>query len=447
MDEEYDVIVLGTGLKECILSGLLSVNGHKVLHMDRNNFYGGESASLNLVQLFEKFRDKAAPPANLGPSRDYNVDLIPKFIMAAGQLVKLLIHTDVRRYLDFKCVDGSYVVKDKKVHKVPASAGEAFKSPLMGIFEKTRCGKFLEFVQNYDEKDPKTHQKMDMKKILVKDLFKNWSLSSDTIDFLGHSIALYRDDSYLDHPAIEIIHRVQLYWEGIARYEKSPYIYPLYGLGELPQAFARLAAIYGGTYMLNKPIDSIVYNDKGEAVGVKSEGETAKCKFVVGDPTYFSTKVKKVGDVVRAICILSHPIPNTHDSESTQIVIPQKQANRKSDIYVACVSYAHNVAPKGKWIAMVSTTVETANPGAELKPGLDLLGPIDDQFLSVTPVFVPLENGQKDKCFISTSYDATSHFETATVDVLDMYHRITGKDVDLEARVKPGNPEEAETDH
>lgn len=30
MDEEYDVVVLGTGLKECILSGLLSVDGLKV---------------------------------------------------------------------------------------------------------------------------------------------------------------------------------------------------------------------------------------------------------------------------------------------------------------------------------------------------------------------------------------------------------------------------------
>jgi Rab GDP dissociation inhibitor len=39
---------------------------------------------------------------------------------------------------------------------------------------------------------------------------------------------------------------------------KSPYLYPLYGLGELPQGFARLSAIYGGTYMLDKPIDEIV---------------------------------------------------------------------------------------------------------------------------------------------------------------------------------------------
>ncbi|KAG2299252.1 hypothetical protein Bca52824_035724 [Brassica carinata] len=43
-------VVLGTGLKECILSGLLSVDAVKVLHMDRNDYYGGESTLLNLNQ-------------------------------------------------------------------------------------------------------------------------------------------------------------------------------------------------------------------------------------------------------------------------------------------------------------------------------------------------------------------------------------------------------------
>lgn len=59
MDENYDVIVLGTGLTECILSGVLSVEGKKVLHIDRQDFYGGESASLNLSQLYSKFKPSA----------------------------------------------------------------------------------------------------------------------------------------------------------------------------------------------------------------------------------------------------------------------------------------------------------------------------------------------------------------------------------------------------
>lgn len=57
MDEEYDVIVLGTGLTECILSGIMSVNGKKVLHMDRNPYYGGESSSITpLEELYKRFQ-------------------------------------------------------------------------------------------------------------------------------------------------------------------------------------------------------------------------------------------------------------------------------------------------------------------------------------------------------------------------------------------------------
>lgn len=113
------------------------------------------------------------------------------------------------------------------------------------------------------------------------------------------------------------------------RYSVSPYLYPLYGLGELPQGFARLSAIYGGVYMLDKPVDEIVM-EEGKVVGVKSGEETAKCKFVVCDPSYQSERTKKVGQTVRAICILNHAIPNTKDALSTQIIIPQNQVNRKS---------------------------------------------------------------------------------------------------------------------
>ena len=37
----------------------------------------------------------------------------------------------------------------------------------------------------------------------------------------------------------------------------------------------RLSAIYGGIYMLNKPIEEIIVED-GKVVGVKSEGEVRK---------------------------------------------------------------------------------------------------------------------------------------------------------------------------
>ncbi|TQD71813.1 hypothetical protein C1H46_042646 [Malus baccata] len=404
MDEEYDVIVLGTGLKECILSGLLSVDGLKVLHMDRNDYYGGECASLNLVQLWKRFRGDDKPPAHLGSSRDYNVDMVPKFMMANGTLVRVLIHTDVTKYLYFKAVDGSFVYNKGKVHKVPATDMEALKSPLMGLFEKRRARKFFIYVQDYNETDPKTHEGMDLTRVTTRDLIAKYGLDDNTVDFIGHALALHRDDRYLNEPAIDTVKRMKLYAESLARFQGgSPYIYPLYGLGELPQAFARLSAVYGGTYMLNKPECKVEFNEEGKVVGVTSEGETAKCKKVVCDPSYLPNKVRKVGKVARAIAIMSHPIPNTNESHSVQVILPQKQLGRRSDMYLFCCSYSHNVAPKGKFIAFVSTDAETDHPETELRPGIDLLGPVDEIFFEMYDRYEPVNEPTLDNCFISTT--------------------------------------------
>ena len=79
------------------------------------------------------------------------------------------------------------------------------------------------------------------------------------------------------------------------------------------QAFARLSAVYGGTYMLSKPDAKVAFED-GVAVGVTSEGETARAKLVVGDPSYFPDKVQKASRVRKpppvpgTPCMLGQPV-------------------------------------------------------------------------------------------------------------------------------------------
>ena len=261
MNEDYDVIVLGTGLKECVLSGLLAVKGKKVLHLDRNGYYGGETASLNLTNLWKQFRPGQDPPKSYGHNRDWNVDLIPKFIMADGKLVKMLLHTKVTRYLEWKCVDASYVVQHQKagwlssekmaVCKVPADDMEALKSSLMGLFEKKRVVNLYKFINSVDVNNPKTWNNLDIKKLPMKEVFKHYGIEDSTIDFLGHAVALHYQDTYLLEPAIDTIMKMQLYLQSNGRYGQSPFLYPIYGLGGLPEAFSRLCAIHGGVYMLN----------------------------------------------------------------------------------------------------------------------------------------------------------------------------------------------------
>ena len=75
MDEEYDAIVCGTGLKECILSGLLSTHGKKVLHVDD---YGDPTnrRRLFIVGILKKWYDESDQPTFSFPigSRTFTPD-------------------------------------------------------------------------------------------------------------------------------------------------------------------------------------------------------------------------------------------------------------------------------------------------------------------------------------------------------------------------------------
>lgn len=440
-DGVYDAIILGTGLKESILSGLLSVKGKKVLHLDRNSYYGGECASLNLTQLYQKFIKNEEPPKAffdaLGANRDYNVDLVPKFIMANGNLVKMLVATDVTRYLDFKQIDGSYVFKKGDgIGKVPATEGEAIRTGLVGFFQKRKLLSFLKHIAQYDQAKPATWDGLDLTKCNAKALFDKFGLDENTAEFVGHAMALAPDDAYLARPASEAVIAVRLYAESLERYGKSPFLYPVYGLGGLPEGFSRLCAIHGGTFILNQAVDEVLFGEDGKVAGVRSgsgdAAEVALAPLIIGDPSYFApAQVRRTGRVIRTICITGAPVKGLESPESAQIILPQSQVGRKNDIYLSVIGNAHQTSAKGKYVAIVSTTVETAEPQKEVAAGLALVGPMITRFDNIVDTFEPVNDGTETRCFITASYDASSHFESTTTEVLDLYRRVFGEEFDL----------------
>ena len=452
MNTTYDVIVLGTGLKECMLAGLLAKfpkktpgeekkEGAKILQLDRNGYYGSDSASLNLTNLWKHF-NKGEVPKQYGENRDWNVDLIPKYIMANGSLVKLLLKTNVSQYLEWKAVDGTFVYQYDKggifskakgvIHKVPATAGEAMKSSLMGLLEKNRFRKFMTFIQDYDAKDPKTQNGL-LPDAKFSEFFKKYGLEPNTIDFVGHAVALYTNDDYLEKKAIVTIDKMQLYMNSFGRYGNSPFIYPVWGLSGLAEGFSRLCALYGGTYMLNRDVDEILFDENGNFRGIKSQGEEAYGKILITEPSYVEKlkKVKPTGQVIRRICILNHTVPNTKDVDSCQIIIPQKQVNRKNDIFIAVLNSTHSVCKKGYYLAIISTMVETKDPKAELKPAMDIIGEPLEIFDKVSDIYEPIDTSFKDNIFITNSFDPQSHFENDTDNVIDIYQKITETKLDL----------------
>ena len=48
------------------------------------------------------------------------------------------------------------------------------------------------YVQDYDEKDPATFKGLDLHTLPTAGLYQHFGLDPQTIDFIGHSIALHR---------------------------------------------------------------------------------------------------------------------------------------------------------------------------------------------------------------------------------------------------------------
>lgn len=106
-----------------------------------------------------------------------------------------------------------------------------------------------------------------------EDLAKTYGIEPNTIDFLGHAIALYTDDSFLKKNFIEVIEKIQLYIDSAGRFGDSPFIYPIYGLSGIPEAFSRKSAVYGGVYMLNVTLKSLTKTNDGYELKGEWEGE------------------------------------------------------------------------------------------------------------------------------------------------------------------------------
>lgn len=61
-------------------------------------------------------------------------------------------------------------------------------------------------------------------------------------------------------------------------------------------------------------------------------------------------------------------------------------------------------------------------------------------FVSVSDIHEPTNNAAEEALYITKSYDATSHFESSSKDVLAIYEAITGETLDL--NIQPSEDDE-----
>ena len=152
-----------------------------------------------------------------------------------------------------------------------------------------------------------------------------------------------------DCPTKDALKLINNFIHSAGRFGNTPFLFTLYGTGELPQAFCRLCAVFGGTYCLKKKCESLVIaNNKCKAVVI--DGRRFNCDFVVTDYTIDGAEEKSsetdVKLISRAILISDQSIKKSNCEHLSLLHIPKSELN-KSSVFLIEVGSSALVAPKG----------------------------------------------------------------------------------------------------
>jgi len=328
----------------------------------------------------------------LGRSREYAIDILPVPIMAAGPLVSLLVNSAIGRYLEFKAVDKLYFFTDNKLQPVPCSKSEVFKSKVISKKQKGQLMNFMKSVmdQGEDVKEGEDAQQdkqtPDYSQITLQDYLAERGISGDLQRFISYAIAL---DPGVECSAAEALRTMKEHLESVGKYGPTAFLFNMYGVAEVPQAFARVCAIYGGTYVLRRGIKTITTDEHGHVAGlVCTAGQELKCRHLVATKKYLPSQYQPppcTGDargdakegLWRCVCVVSTPLMQGREKEeeilnSTSyesglhstcigIVAPNSFGNERA-IYVVQLSHSTKACPKGAYVLHFTTTGHSSDP-------------------------------------------------------------------------------------
>lgn len=272
--DQVDVIILGTGLTNSILAAACSRIGKSVLHLDENNYYGNDWASFTFQQLLEWIESKYpndkslqdVPEELINKSRMFCLDLSPRFLFSNGDMVELLVKSNVARYHEFKNNIRILCSIDDEIHVMPCRRNEVFTSTLLSnLADKRRLMKFIELCLRYNP-DETVNEDDELKACgdkPIKQCLVERGLRPALQEYIINSIAMVKPTD-TTREACKAIKKFMIATE---RYGKSPFLFPLYGCGEFPQSFCRLSAVFGGLYCLNTQIKNIEAKKIDELAG------------------------------------------------------------------------------------------------------------------------------------------------------------------------------------
>ncbi|XP_043851675.1 rab proteins geranylgeranyltransferase component A 2-like [Dromiciops gliroides] len=218
--------------------------------------------------------------------RRFNIDLTSKLLYSRGLLIDLLIKSNVSRYAEFKNVTRILGYQEANVVQVPCSRADVFNSKKLTMVEKRMLMKFLTFCLDYEQHpdEYKAHEESTFSEFL-----KTQKLTPSLRHFVLHSIAMTSETS---SSTLDGLRETRNFLQCLGRYGNTPFLFPLYGQGEIPQCFCRMCAVFGGTYCLNHAVQCLVVDkESGKCKAIVDHfGQRISAKYFFIEDSYLSEK-------------------------------------------------------------------------------------------------------------------------------------------------------------
>ena len=296
---EYDYVIFGTSLTECILSAYLSKSKKKILQMDISKSYGGDCKNFNLkdMEFFikelkeEKINDSTIQSMTLEKRetkvkepiydnekyREFNFDLNPKFVYAKSKSTSELIDSKASSYIEFVSVKRIFFMYMNKYLKVPFSKSEIFISEDLELLEKQKLLNFIFSIMKIKNKVD-VNSTIDIKKdieldddSLLNDINNN--LNENANEFLSKRfnskiksmilvILAHQTFDTKNMNVNEMCEQIYKFLISVQIYDNTPFLCPQYGSSEFSQAMSRLSSLYGTIFLVRESLKANININK-----------------------------------------------------------------------------------------------------------------------------------------------------------------------------------------
>ncbi|GAB1597352.1 rab proteins geranylgeranyltransferase component A-like [Argonauta hians] len=241
--------------------------------------------------------------------RRFNFDMSPKVLYCNGDMVQLLIQSDISRYCEFKLVSRILTIFQNELKSVPCSRAHIFNSKEVTMLEKRIMMKFVKACLE-DNLDEAMNEYLE--RPFSEYLEEKFSPIARHYIYQGISMA---NKSTTTKEGISLSRK---FFASVGKYGDIPFITSIYGVGELPQAFSRMCAVWGGIYCLNLSAEAIIISEGKAKAVITSDGKRIECEWLILEPSYIPDDTIESVDsqmVNRAVLVTDQPLLQSSKEE------------------------------------------------------------------------------------------------------------------------------------